>query len=128
MIESEEFSQAESEPRPVDSPLFRRHHHQPHPRPTDEVTAEVQKWFPGDALVVEQSESGFAVTTSDGFVFPGAESEEAAWENAFEEMQAVNAYYLSGPPDCQEGTPLENWLEAAGNIEDGPEQSDPAAS
>jgi hypothetical protein len=99
---------------------FRHHHPQHHPRPIDEVMADVQKWFPGDLPHLDDSENGFSVVTSNGFMFPVAATEEAAWESAFSEMQAVNAYFLSGPPDCLDGTPMENWLEAAGNIENGP--------
>jgi hypothetical protein len=34
--------------------------------------------------------------------------------------ETVMAYYLSGPPECLEGTAIENWTDAEANIEEGP--------
>jgi hypothetical protein len=98
---------------------FRRPLHR-HPRPIDEMAAAVQKWMPAAEIERENNE-WIVIDRGARFSFPSSDTEEGAWENAFTAMQTVNAYYLSGPPDCMDGTPLENWLDAAGNIEDGPQ-------
>jgi hypothetical protein len=98
---------------------FRRpsqHHH--HPRPTDEVASDVQKWMPA-AEIERDNNQWVVIDRSARFSFPSSDTEAGAWESAFTEMQTVNAYYLSGPPDCLVGTALDNWLEAEVNIENG---------
>jgi hypothetical protein len=92
-----------------------RHRH----RPEGEAEKSVILWAPTARIATPEPDT-FAVTTDDGFTYPSASSIEDAWENAFTAMQTVNAYYLSGPPECTDGTPIENWMDAEGNIEDGP--------
>jgi hypothetical protein len=92
-----------------------RHRH----RPEGEAEKSVLQWAP-TARIATIGETVFAVTTADEFTYPSASSVADAWENAFITMQTVMAYYLSDPPACMDGTPIENWTDAEANIEDGP--------
>jgi hypothetical protein len=92
-----------------------RHRH----RPEGEAEKSVLLWAPTARIATPEADT-FAVTTDDGFTYPSASSVADAWENAFIAMQTVMAYYLSDPPACMDGTPIENWTDAEANIEDGP--------
>ena len=96
-------------------PIEDAHHHH-----HEGYKTAVLKWLPQAQPEMTGDGLSWNILAGNGYGFPDAPTEESAWEAAYRVMQSENAYYLSGPPECLEGTPLGNWLDAAGNIENGP--------